>query len=303
MKKSIALVLLTSVALLSGCASTGSRDDSPIISTQFEPIKGASFARNAMLLAGSKKFVDSKDGIENTRTVAGGSAATALNIATFDFVGAISNSLTNSIIENEPLAKGTNLILTMPITQLSLSPEEQESVRNKAFNRYKEILSSAGVSISNIIDERKNYQKVVVNDDVCELKQSKYIASDTKCQLFLEKGKILRITSINGSPVAVVKFKVPFSNLIFRTAQFLGDNEFLYIAPKMGRKVAMVMPRPVVLNKNKAHFFTNNSTEEHGKPLTEIDMYWYVDKSLSATGTDMFFKVDMKSFKLVPLKE
>lgn len=298
----IALAALTVLVLVTGCASTAPTDDKPIANESFQFNDNSSFAKNMMYLAGSNKFVDSKNGIENTRTVTGGTASTILSLARFDLFGAATNSLTNSAIENEPLSRGTSFFITLPINSLKLTPTEQEEVRTRGLIRFKELLTKSGVVLKGVFSNKKNYQEVYVSNNYCENRVSDYLVNSKGCQMFLEKGKILRITTSNNQYFAVVKYRTRFSNILFNAPKYLNDNEYMYISAKNGRKIVSLMPASIVINKNKVHYFKRGAKESDGKDIRDITMNWYVDSSLAKGGKDLFFKVDMDTLKFIPMK-
>lgn len=301
MKKNILLVtVLGTLLLVTGCATTGAKDDNPIVSNNFEFNDNSSFAKNVMYLAGSNKFVDSKDGANETRKVTGGSAGTILSLARLDFFGAASNSLTNSLIENEPLAKGVSLFLTIPIE--SATPEAQESARIKAVLRYKELLALSGVVLNEMFNERKSFQQFYADDNYCGFKDIP-LTFTHRCQYFLEKGKVLRISTINGGKMAVIKFKMPFTTVLLNMPKHLTKDEYIYLPKQLGKKIVMVTSNSAVIHNNKVHSFKTGATEHDGAPLSDLDMWWIVRPSVVKSGKELQFKVDMDTLKLVPINQ
>ncbi|WP_435277358.1 hypothetical protein ACMAZF_20255 (plasmid) [Psychrobium sp. nBUS_13] len=303
MKNTLAISLLMALAFLSGCASTGPKDDEPLVTEAFEINTNSSFAKNVMKLAGSNKFVDSTDGNDITRTVRGGYLGTAASLAQFDLFGALSNSATNSLIENEPLVKGASFFLTVPVRTLELSREEQEVARNDGNARLIKILKNADIEIKELIVNKRLFTEYYASSNMCDLTEKQITTSYRTCKTSITKGIILRTAVLNGKIVAVIRYQIPFANQLIKTADYLEESEYFFMPLKVGRKVAIIAPQPFVLNKGRVHYFKTGAKFEDGQPLSKIELFWYVDESISATGSDLFFSVDMDTLELVPVKE
>lgn len=300
MKKLLILSLVAGLSGLTGCASSGPQNDNPIVTTNFQLKENASFARNAMFLAGSSKFVDSEKGGDNTRKVAGSSLKMALNIFTLNFSAAIQDSMMDSLIENEPLARRPLLLMVVPTEKLELSIAEQVALKEKALTKYKSLLSKIGFKPEAQVREYRQQIVMSGNSPSCDF-VNQYATIDN-CNLHYSKGKILRVASYNGRKIAVIGFNVGGAMKTAPLAKVMDANDYLYIPSKSSGRINYGMPAPVVIHDNKVHRFVRGADESQGLPLNTLDMTYRVDDSISHSGNDEFFKMNMETMLLEPIK-
>lgn len=270
--KNITKIALASVMALtlSACSST----KEPVIYDNFQSNENDSFAKTTMRLAGSNKFVDSSDGIEATRQVAGASAMQLGQLLMLDFAGAASSTINEAAIENEPLAKRAHFIVK--VKNISLSDiENADDVVNLASKKLDQIALDNGLEIAS---EKNTSIQRIINFKSNEHCENAALAS-LSCSQYLGHGYIGSYDKKLGE--AYIIFETRSSTIsLFMMNGYRGDDVYLYHPRKISggtfsSSYGYYAGSPIVIHQGKVYHFISNEKAGDGSDLDDLRYIFY----------------------------
>lgn len=270
------LVIAATATFLAGCSVTSS----PIVFDEFKANTNDSFAKTTMRLGGSNKFVDSKAGQEVTREVTGKNVNRVLKIVSFNLVGLLQDSITDSVIENEPLAEKPYFIIEVgDVAERDLGAEKSlQTISSKAEEKLLSLVKNSGLKVGDrrlLSNGRLIHYPVLNNDEICE---SFSKASRSACGILIQR---IGVASYNKETrkayVGINVLSVPITTFI--SSKYTGSDVSLFIPKRIvsyGTKYSkyQVAETPIVIHAGKAHKFVRGSTLNDGVVLNELKFYY-----------------------------
>ena len=266
------LIIAIATTFLGGCLST----NGPIIFDEFKVNGNDSFAKTTMRLGGSNKFVDSKAGDDVTREVAGKNVNRAMQVLSLNFMGLMQDSITDSVIENEPLAEKPYFIVEIEgvSEQQATTEQGQKELITQAQLKLSTLMESVGFKIGEIIDNpSRSAAKIIISnhDEKCSnfTRLSTFI-----CDLWLGHIKVTAYDKQNKKVyVGLNTGHMPLSLHIL--AGYKGSDVSLFIPKRLVsylnlRNTYQVAETPMVIHAGKAHKFVRGATLDDGIDLNEL---------------------------------
>lgn len=275
------LLIVVTVSFLGGCLSTSG----PIVFDEFKANGNDSFAKTTMRLGGSNKFVDSKAGEGVTREVAGKNVNRAMQVLSLNFLGFLQDSITTSVIEDEPLAENPYYIIEVDNVseQDILNEKELENITMKAELKLIALAESAGFKLSDrrmIQKGRFAHYPVINNDEICK---SFTDASSVKCGILIFSRNVASYNkTARKAYVGLGVFSMPITTFI--SSKYSGSDVSLFIPKRIviyGRNVNkyQIAENAMVIHAGKAHRFVRGATLEDGINLNTLKfIYGIKDK-------------------------
>lgn len=270
------LLIVVTVSFLSGCLSTSG----PIVFDEFKANDNDSFAKTTMRLGGSNKFVDSKEGEGVTREVVGKNVNSAMQVLSFNFLGLLQDSITTSMIEDEPLAEKPYYIIEIDNVseQDLLNEKELENITIKAELKLIALAKSAGFKVS----DRRILQKgrfihypVINNDEICK---SLTDASRTECGILIFTRNVASYNKTTRKAyVGLGVLSMPITTFI--SSKYSGSDVSLFVPKRMvsyGSKYNkyQVAETAMVIHAGKAHRFVRGATLEDGIEIDDLKFFF-----------------------------
>lgn len=298
------LIIAIATTFLGGCLST----NGPIIFDEFKANGNDSFAKTTMRLGGSNKFVDSKAGEDVTREVAGKNVNRAMQLLSFNFLGLLQDSVTDSVIENEPLAEYPYFIVEIEgvSEQQATTEQGQKELITQAQLKLVTLMESVGFKIREIDDNpSRSAAKLRISNQDEKCSNFTRLSSFT-CDLWLFNLKVTAYDKLNKKVyVGLNTGKMPLS--LHVVAGYKGSDVSLFIPKRQVsyshlRNIYQVAETAMVIHAGKAHKFVRGATLDDGIDLNELKFSFGI-KDKQNNDKKTLFKVNPYDLSLteVPL--
>lgn len=270
--KNITKIALASVMALtlSACSST----KEPLVYDNFQANNTDSFAKTIMRLAGSNKFVDSSDGIEATRQVAGASAMQLGQLLMLDFAGAATSAINESALENEPLAKQAQFIVKVKNVSLS-DLKNANQIVERASKKIDQLASENQLMIADEKSTSIQRQITYKSNAYCE---NANVAS-ISCAQYLGHGYIGSYDKLKSEAYVVFETRNTIISL-FMMNGYRGDDVYLYHPRKISggtfsSSYGYYAGSPIVIHQGKVYHFISNEKAGDGLDLDDLRYIFY----------------------------
>ncbi len=292
LKQTLATFFLT--ALLAGCSSTPKVPD---IHENFKAKGGDSYSKTTMRLMGSNKFVDSTNGDEATRKVVGSGAMKVLQLVSLDFVGLAQNSLSDYLIEDEPLAEKSQLLVRLDgVSEAELNTPEL--LIDKAIGKVEALIGKLNLSRidpPSFVPERIKpvFYNYDLNVGVC--KNAKDI---TTCVITIQRPEVESYDK--ATQHAYVRFNAYGTELLAHVmGRYKSDDMSLYITPNHSEfdsdfSYQTATKVPVVINGGRVHKFIKGAKFTNGAPIDDFVMYYQIKDN--ETGIKKQYKINVADY-------
>lgn len=289
LKQTLATFFLT--AVLAGCSST------PDVHEDFTVIEGDSYAKTSMRLMGSNKFVDSKNGDEGTRKVAGSDAMKALQLLSLDFVGLAQNSMSDYLIEDDYISKTSQLLVRLDgVNEAELNTPEL--VIANARGKVEAMITNLGlprIDPPSYVPERTRpvFYNFDVNVGVC-----KNVKGMGNCFFTIQRPEIESYDKTTQR--AYVRFNVYGQRFAAHVmGRYKSDDISLYITPNHSEygsqfNYQTVTKVPVVINSGRVHKFIKDAKLTDGAPIGDLAIYYQI--TTKETGVKQQYKINVADY-------
>ena len=289
LKQTLATLFLT--ALLAGCSST------PDIHEEFTASEGDSYAKTTMRLMGTNKFVDSKNGDEGTRKVAGSGAMKVLQLVSLDFVGLAQNSLSDYLIEDDYTSKTSQLLVRLDgVSEAELNTPEL--LIDKARGKVEAMITNLGlprIDPPSYVPERTRpvFYNFDLNVGVC-----KNVKGIGKCFFTIQHPEIESYDKATQS--AYVRFNVYGQKFAAHVmGRYKSDDISLYITPNHSEygsefNYQTATKVPVVINSGRVHKFIKDAKFTDGAPIDDLAIYYQI--TTKETGIKKQYKINVADY-------
>lgn len=298
------LIIAIATTFLGGCLST----NGPIIFDEFKTNDNDSFAKTTMRLGGSNKFVDSKAGEDVTRDVAGKNVNRAMQVLSFNFMGLMQDSITDSMIENEPLAESPYFIVEFDgVSEHQATTEQgQKELITQAELKLVTLMESVGFQVgekdTKTLHDRTLF-RIKNQDEKCfNFKEALGIA----CHYRFANQKVTAYDKQNKKVYVGLKSdNMPLA--LHLAANYKENDVRLYIPHRYVTytyrlSTYQVAEAAMVIHAGKAHKFVRGATQDDGIDLNELK-FNYGRKEKQNNDKKTLFKVNPfdLSYTEVPL--
>ena len=287
LKQTLATFFLS--AVLAGCSST------PDIHEDFTAREGDSYAKTTMRLMGTNKFVDSASGDEGTRKVVGSGAMKVLQLASLDFVGLAQNSLSDYLIEDEPIAKFSQLLVKLDdVSEAELS--NPEALIIQANTKISDFIASNEDKVGVASIKKQGLNIFYTFDNTAGI--CKNLMPFKSCSMNFTQPKVVKY--IKSTKQAYIRYvnvgHVILSHLL---GSYESDDLSLYVTPRVtfygsGNSYQTVTKIPVVINKGRVHKFIKGDEFTGGSSVG--DLIYYFQKKNGNTGTAEQYKINVADY-------
>lgn len=287
LKQTLATFFLT--ALLAGCSST------PDIHEDFTASEGDSYAKTTMRLMGSNKFVDSKNGDEGTRKVAGSDAVKALQLVSLDFVGLAQNAMGDYLIEDEPMARFSQLLVKLnDVSEAELS--NPEALINQADAKISNFIAGNEDKVGVASIKKQGLNVFYTFDNTAGI--CKNLMPFKSCSMNFTQPKVVKY--IKNTKQAYIRYvNVGHVILTHLLGSYENDDLSLYVSPRVtfygsGNSYQTATKIPVVINKGRVHKFIKGEEFAGGSSIG--DLVYYFQKKNGNTGAAEQYKINVADY-------